>query len=136
MTFGFVEIHTCTSCNTAGINMSNVVQYLLCYGSNIYVWVFEHILWLHDLHFYVRPNKKAKAHYWAEMGYVFMPTSSEKVLILLRQTRSGCQHLCLSFLELCTFVIKCNFLRQWTYFVNISTHLQNFLPVHLKHIST
>jgi hypothetical protein len=39
------------------------------------------MLWLHDLHFYVPTSKKAKAHYWAEMGYVLVPTSSEKVLM-------------------------------------------------------
>jgi hypothetical protein len=44
MTFGFAQIHTCTSCNAGGINMSNIVQYSLRYGSNNYVLVFEHKL--------------------------------------------------------------------------------------------
>jgi len=58
MTLGFVEIHT--SCNAAGINMSNTVQYSLCYVSNMYVLVFEHTLWLHELHFYVPQTRKPR----------------------------------------------------------------------------
>lgn len=79
MTFGFVEIHTCISCNAAAINMSNIVQYLLCNAYNNYVLVLQQIKWLHELHFYVPSNKKAKACYWADRGYVLMATSSEKV---------------------------------------------------------
>ena len=43
MTFGFVEIHTCTSCKAAAINISNIVQYLLCNAHKNYVLVFQHI---------------------------------------------------------------------------------------------
>jgi len=115
MTFGFVEIHTCTSCNAAGTKMSNIVQYSLCYDSSIYILVFEHILWLHELLFYVPPNKKAKAHYWTEMGYVFMPASSEKMLMWIsyytKQEVDINIYVCLS-LNYVPWSQKCNFLRQ------------------------
>jgi len=122
MTFGFVEIHTSTSCNAAGINMSNTVQYSMCYGSNIYVLVFEHILWLHELNFYVPSNKKDKVHYWTEMGYIFMPTSSEKVLMWIsyytKQEVDINIYVCFS-LNYLPWSQKCTFVRVWTYFVTL-----------------